>query len=94
MVAVERIKEYSEIPMEFDNGISPPPTWPHAGAIAIAGLSIRYDPALPNVLHDLTFSVKGGERIAMAREFQLGLASLESGEHLKQLEAFLGKSKL
>lgn len=58
MVAVERIKEYSEIPREFDNGISPPPTWPHAGAIAIAGLSIRYDPALPNVLHDLTFSVK------------------------------------
>lgn len=40
------------------------------------------------------YNVRGGERIAMAREFDCGLKSLDSGEHLKQLEQFLGKSKL
>lgn len=40
------------------------------------------------------YNVRGGERIAMAREFECGLKSLDSGEHLKQLEQFLGKTKL
>ena len=40
------------------------------------------------------YNVRGGERAAMAREFELGLQSLASGEFVKQLEGFLGKSKL
>lgn len=40
------------------------------------------------------YNVRGGERAAMAREFELGQQSLASGEFVKQLKGFLAKSKL
>lgn len=66
-VAVERCKEYSETPQEAPEIIEPrpPPSWPHAGQISVTGLSVAYAPSLPDVLHDLTFSVAGGQKIGI-----------------------------
>lgn len=65
MVAVERLKEYTEIKQEAAEIVypRPAPAWPHAGKVEIKDLSIRYDPSLPNVLHNITFSVAAGEKV-------------------------------
>ncbi|KAG6895370.1 hypothetical protein C0992_001606 [Termitomyces sp. T32_za158] len=84
MVAVERIKEYSELQQEPPEFIEPrPPTsWPCEGAIECQDLVIRYavcaslvlcgfqphdsfQPDLPDVLHNLNFSVRPGEKACL-----------------------------
>lgn len=44
MVALERVKEFSELPQEPPEFIEPRPaaSWPHEGAIDVDGLVIRY----------------------------------------------------
>ena len=66
LVAVERVKEYSEeIEQEAPAIIEPrpAPTWPAKGAIMVDKLSIRYAEDLPDVLHEVSFSVQAGEKI-------------------------------
>jgi ABC-type multidrug transport system fused ATPase/permease subunit len=44
MVALERIKEYSELPREAAEFVEPRPSasWPHNGGISVEKLEIRY----------------------------------------------------
>lgn len=44
MVAMERVKEFSELPQEPAEFIEPrpPAAWPHEGAIRVKSLVIRY----------------------------------------------------
>jgi ABC-type multidrug transport system fused ATPase/permease subunit len=44
MVALERIKEYSELPREAAEFVEPRPSasWPHNGGISVERLEIRY----------------------------------------------------
>ncbi|OJD32507.1 abc transporter family protein [Diplodia corticola] len=56
----------------------PPPSWPHAGAIALNSVSMRYRPDLPLVLRDLTLSITGGERIAIVGRTGAGKSSITS----------------
>ncbi|KIY63292.1 multidrug resistance-associated ABC transporter [Cylindrobasidium torrendii FP15055 ss-10] len=67
MVALERIKEYSELPREPPEFMEPrpPKLWPQAGKIEVKDLAIRYAPDLPNVLHGLTFDIKPGEKVGI-----------------------------
>ncbi|KAG8904640.1 hypothetical protein FRB99_001405, partial [Tulasnella sp. 403] len=67
MVALERIKEFSELPQESPEYVEPRPaaSWPHEGAIEVENLVIRYAPDLPNVLHGLTFSIKPRSKIGV-----------------------------
>lgn len=43
----------------------PPAHWPHAGEIHVEKLSIRYAPELPDVLHELNFSVLPGQKVGI-----------------------------
>ncbi|GAA5904673.1 uncharacterized protein JCM6883_003864 [Sporobolomyces salmoneus] len=79
MVAVERIREYSLIKQEAPEIIEPRPPahWPQ-GEIVVKNLHIRYAPELPDVLDDLSFTIKKGERVGLVGATGCGKSTLAS----------------
>ena len=59
MNSVERLKEYTDIEQEPSNvgAYVPPQEWPQKGKIEVHDLSLRYDPKLPRVIKNVSFSV-------------------------------------
>ncbi|GAA6021159.1 hypothetical protein JCM10207_008338 [Rhodosporidiobolus poonsookiae] len=80
MVGVERVKEFSELKQEAPEIVEPrpPAVWPHAGAIEVRELNIKYAPELPSVLHDISFSIKAGEKIGIVGATGCGKSTLAS----------------
>ncbi|OSX61133.1 hypothetical protein POSPLADRAFT_1074834 [Postia placenta MAD-698-R-SB12] len=78
MVAIERIKEFSELPREPPEFIEPrpPASWPENGAIECENLVIRYAPDLPNVLHNLNFKIEPGEKVGVLGRTGSGKSTL------------------
>ncbi|KAH9298011.1 hypothetical protein KI387_029693, partial [Taxus chinensis] len=79
MVAVERILQYCRIPSEAPLVLpnkQPEKCWPNEGNIAIDNLQLRYLPEAPLVLKDLTFSIKGGEKMGIVGRTGSGKSSL------------------
>ncbi|PSR83534.1 hypothetical protein PHLCEN_2v5688 [Hermanssonia centrifuga] len=77
-VAVERSKEYTDIVREKPEYVEPrPPTsWPLKGEIKCEGLLIRYAPDLPDVLHNLSFDIKPGEKVGVLGRTGSGKSTL------------------
>ncbi|KIJ61824.1 hypothetical protein HYDPIDRAFT_95629 [Hydnomerulius pinastri MD-312] len=67
LVALERVKEYTEIKQEPPEFVepAPPASWPENGAIKCEDLVIRYAPELPDVLHHLNFEIRPGEKVGV-----------------------------
>ncbi|KAH9067580.1 ATP-binding cassette transporter [Lactarius vividus] len=78
MVALERVKEYSDLEVEPPEFVEPrpPASWPSNGEIECKNLVIRYAPELPNVLHNLNFSVKPGEKVGILGRTGSGKSTL------------------
>ncbi|KAJ8693740.1 hypothetical protein PTI98_008710 [Pleurotus ostreatus] len=78
MVALERVKEYTDLRREPPEFIEPrpPSEWPQKGGIKCEGLVIRYAPELPNVLHNLNFEVYPGEKIGILGRTGSGKSTL------------------
>ena len=76
MNAAERIIEYTELPTESLDGVSPPAAWPTDGRIEVEDLVVGYAPDLPPVLKGLTFSVNRNERIGVVGRTGAGKSSL------------------
>ncbi|KAF8893222.1 hypothetical protein CPB84DRAFT_1848688 [Gymnopilus junonius] len=78
MIALERIKEYSDLPSEPPEFIEPrpPASWPTSGLIQFEKLSVRYAPELPDVLHELTVEIKPGEKIGLIGRTGSGKSTL------------------
>ncbi|KAH6905512.1 hypothetical protein BKA70DRAFT_1564861 [Coprinopsis sp. MPI-PUGE-AT-0042] len=78
MVALERIKEYSELKREPAEFIEPRPaaSWPSNGEIKVEDLVIRYAPDLPDVLHKLSFTVHPGEKVGILGRTGSGKSTL------------------
>ncbi|KAI0338006.1 ATP-binding cassette transporter [Trametopsis cervina] len=78
MVAVERIKEFTEVKREPPEFIEPrpPASWPSKGEIKCEDLVIKYAPELPDVLHNLNFEVKPGEKIGVLGRTGSGKSTL------------------
>ena len=67
LTSVERCKEYSELPAEAPEVVEPRPSaaWPSNGTIEVRNLSVRYAPGLPKVLKNVSFTVRGGEKVGI-----------------------------
>ena len=78
IVAVERIKEYSEITNEPDwTTVAPPPSnWPAYGSIQFKQYSMRYREGLGLVLKSVYANIKGGEKIGIVGRTGSGKSSL------------------
>ncbi|XP_066145734.1 multidrug resistance-associated protein 1 isoform X1 [Euwallacea fornicatus] len=79
IVAVERIKEYAEVPSEAPwdiPGTIMPTSWPETGAVTFKDYSVRYRPGLELVLNGLNFTVKGGEKVGIVGRTGAGKSSL------------------
>ncbi|KAJ7485641.1 multidrug resistance-associated ABC transporter [Mycena latifolia] len=78
MVALERVKEYSELAREAPEFMEPrpPASWPSTGAIRCEDLVIRYAPELPPVLHSLTFDINPGEKVGILGRTGSGKSTL------------------
>ncbi|KAL7746446.1 Transporter of the ATP-binding cassette (ABC) [Sorochytrium milnesiophthora] len=79
MNAVERVVEYLEIEQEAPAvipGQRPPASWPAEGAISVRNLVVKYTPVLPPVLKDVSFDVRGGEKIGVVGRTGAGKSTL------------------
>ncbi|XP_061612371.1 ATP-binding cassette sub-family C member 3 isoform X10 [Phyllopteryx taeniolatus] len=79
IVAVERVKEYSETkteaPWEIEDK-KPPPDWPIQGNVEFHNYSVRYREGLDLVLKNLSLSVKGGEKVGIVGRTGAGKSSM------------------
>ncbi|KAM9424656.1 LOW QUALITY PROTEIN: ATP-binding cassette sub-family C member 3 [Pholidichthys leucotaenia] len=79
IVAVERVKEYSETkteaPWEIEDK-KPPSDWPTEGNVEFHDYSVRYREGLDLVLKNITLSVKGGEKIGIVGRTGAGKSSM------------------
>ncbi|KAK3559875.1 hypothetical protein QTP86_026191, partial [Hemibagrus guttatus] len=79
IVAVERVKEYSETPPEAPWEVEdkkPSPDWPAEGNVAFADYSVRYREGLDLVLKNISLQVKGGEKIGIVGRTGAGKSSM------------------
>ncbi|GFS16331.1 multidrug resistance-associated protein 4 [Elysia marginata] len=80
MIAVERVLQYTRLPIEADleskPGQKPPDTWPSSGSLQAKGVSLRYSPSAPFVLKDINFDIHGGEKIGIVGRTGAGKSSL------------------
>ncbi len=68
IVAVERTKEYSELPTEAAPVIKdrrPAPDWPKEGRVEFDQYSTRYREGLDLVLKDISANIPGGTKVCM-----------------------------
>ncbi|KAJ3529958.1 hypothetical protein NMY22_g8782 [Coprinellus aureogranulatus] len=82
MNAVERISHYSDsqvISQEAPHEIpetKPSAQWPEHGAIEFKQVTMKYRPGLPDVLHGISMSIRGGEKIGVVGRTGAGKSSL------------------
>ncbi|RRT52092.1 hypothetical protein B296_00034325 [Ensete ventricosum] len=77
--AVERVGTYIELPSEAPPVIEsnrPPPGWPSAGIIKFQDVVLRYRPELPPVLHGISFTIEGSEKIGIVGRTGAGKSSM------------------
>ncbi|KAK7938450.1 hypothetical protein WMY93_001776 [Mugilogobius chulae] len=83
IVAVERVREYSDTDKEAEwtlqtPGPQPDP-WPSAGCIEIRNFGLRYRHDLDMALHNISLSITGGEKVGIVGRTGAGKSSLTIG---------------
>ncbi|KAI1465542.1 P-loop containing nucleoside triphosphate hydrolase protein [Daldinia caldariorum] len=76
MNAAERIVEYTELPTESLEGVSPPAAWPTEGCVEVDNLVISYAEDLPPVLKGLSFTIERNQRVGVVGRTGAGKSSL------------------
>lgn len=77
MNAVERVNEYSNIPIEDQSSsVKAPAAWPAEGRLEVLNLVAGYAPELPPVLKGLSFDVEKNQRIGVVGRTGAGKSSL------------------
>ncbi|KZV67808.1 P-loop containing nucleoside triphosphate hydrolase protein [Peniophora sp. CONT] len=76
--SLERIYAYLSLEQEPQPSQEsvPPASWPTSGELRVKNLSARYSPEGPRVLHDLSFTVRSGERVGIVGRTGSGKSSL------------------
>ncbi|KAK6911073.1 ABC transporter type 1, transmembrane domain, partial [Dillenia turbinata] len=77
MVAVERVLQYMDLPEEqLQSSQSLTSNWPVRGEIEFQNVSIRYLPALPPALRDVSFVIAGGMQVGIVGRTGAGKSSI------------------
>lgn len=79
IVSVERVQEYIELKPEAALEIKetePDVQWPPSGALSFKNVSARYRENLDLVLRDVSFDIKGGEKVGVCGRTGAGKSSL------------------
>ncbi|KAM5227272.1 multidrug resistance-associated protein 1 isoform 2-T2 [Ctenodactylus gundi] len=82
IVAVERLKEYSETEKEAPWEIqetAPPSTWPQVGRVEFRDYGLRYREDLDLVLKHINVTIEGGEKVGIVGRTGAGKSSLTLG---------------
>uniref|UniRef100_UPI0037E78B7D multidrug resistance-associated protein 1 n=1 Tax=Semicossyphus pulcher TaxID=241346 RepID=UPI0037E78B7D len=82
IVAVERVKEYSDTQKEAEwkrESSSLPPGWPTVGCIDIRGFSLRYREDLDPAIRNISINIQGGEKVGIVGRTGAGKSSLTLG---------------
>ncbi|KII86412.1 hypothetical protein PLICRDRAFT_144122 [Plicaturopsis crispa FD-325 SS-3] len=76
--SLERIQGYLNIEQEPKPTIAgiPPAYWPSSGSLQVEKLSARYSQNGPDVLHDISFDIRSGQRIGVVGRTGSGKSSL------------------
>lgn len=93
MVSVERINAYTKMPQERPHVTSADPSkdvWPAVGKIDFEKVCLRYRPGLPLVLDNISFSIKGGEKVGVCGRTGSGKSTLLTAL-LRLVEATSGR---
>ncbi|XP_063913812.1 probable multidrug resistance-associated protein lethal(2)03659 isoform X2 [Zophobas morio] len=78
MVAVERILEYIDLDNERGDGANLTSKWPTNGQIDFSTVSLRYNPNVPSVLKQITFTINSNDKIGIVGRTGAGKSSLIS----------------
>ena len=75
---VERIKHYDELESEAAKTVpaDAPPSWPSKGQVTFSQVCLRYQPDLPMILQQVSFSVNPGEKVGVIGRTGAGKSSL------------------
>nr|XP_019958522.1 PREDICTED: multidrug resistance-associated protein 1-like isoform X1 [Paralichthys olivaceus] len=82
IVAVEKVKEYSDTEKEAEWNHEPSslsPGWPTNGCIDIRGFSLRYRHDLDLAIRNITICINGGEKVGIVGRTGAGKSSLTLG---------------
>nr|XP_044603416.1 multidrug resistance-associated protein 1 [Equus asinus] len=82
VVAVERLKEYSEIEKEAPwriQEMTPPSDWPQVGRVEFRNYGLRYREDLDLVLKRINVTINGGEKVGIVGRTGAGKSSLTLG---------------
>ncbi|XP_053528129.1 multidrug resistance-associated protein 1 isoform X1 [Artibeus jamaicensis] len=82
IVAVERLKEYSETEKEAPwriEEMAPSSTWPQVGEVEFRDYSLRYREDLDMVLKHINITINGGEKVGIVGRTGAGKSSLTLG---------------
>eukprot|EP00759_Apiculatamorpha_spiralis_P001852 PhF_6_TR10612/c0_g1_i1/m.17118 len=75
--SVERVLEYSELPIENVTGsMTPATSWPPSGEMKFEGVEMGYRSNSPAVLKGVTFDVKAGEKVGVVGRTGAGKSSM------------------
>ncbi|WVQ85431.1 hypothetical protein IAT38_007596 [Cryptococcus sp. DSM 104549] len=79
VVSVERVLGYANLPSEAADYVpdkKPAASWPEHGAIEFDDFTMRYRPELEPCLRNITFKIKGGDRVGVCGRTGAGKSSL------------------
>ncbi|EQC41399.1 hypothetical protein SDRG_01370 [Saprolegnia diclina VS20] len=79
MVSPERLQEYVDVLPETTRGpalVVPEPSWPRFGDVVFENVSLRYPPSSTNVLVDVSFRIKAGEKVGVVGRTGAGKSSV------------------
>uniref|UniRef100_A0A8D1PWG9 Multidrug resistance-associated protein 1 n=1 Tax=Sus scrofa TaxID=9823 RepID=A0A8D1PWG9_PIG len=82
IVAVERLKEYSDTEKEAPwriPEVAPPSTWPQVGRVEFRDYGLRYRDDLDLVLKHINVTIDGGEKVGIVGRTGAGKSSLTLG---------------
>merc|ERR1719357_754809 len=81
-VAIERIREYDNLPQEASwetpTEFTPPENWPDRGELLVDNVTASHAPNLPPALCDLNLRVHGGEKVGLVGRTGAGKSTLAS----------------